>query len=297
MKTVRQAGAGRVHSDIGRFSLIPESILDAPISDRAVRLFATLHRYADQNHEAFPNRRTLAKRLRTSFASVDRAIKELVDIGALKVTQRRDAKGDPTSNLYQLIMVRPGGVSSPVEIPLVTGDESGSPTTEETVSPPVMNRTITTGTTTTMNERSLADGLKIYEELFEQAVRERPAISSGDRRILQRLLEEFGEAKVQRALTAFFASKDEYVVANGYPLPLFASQINQFLAVGAVAASRAKTPKRPSWRDDCHHDPACPAQYLCMDLRWRAATEAEYARNNAKYNKPSTASTGDLTCR
>jgi hypothetical protein len=44
-----------------RFSIIPEWITYADISDKAIRLYSVLARYADnQTHQAFPSRETLA---------------------------------------------------------------------------------------------------------------------------------------------------------------------------------------------------------------------------------------------
>ena len=57
-----------------RFAIIDEWLLDLDISDRAVRLYAVLARYADsETLKAYPSRGTLAERLRCSKASVDRA--------------------------------------------------------------------------------------------------------------------------------------------------------------------------------------------------------------------------------
>lgn len=72
-----------------RFAIIDEWVLDLDISDRAIRLYAVLVRYADKDtHKAFPSRGTLAKRLHCSTKSVDRAIQELIDAGLLSKEQR-----------------------------------------------------------------------------------------------------------------------------------------------------------------------------------------------------------------
>jgi hypothetical protein len=99
-----------------RFAIIDEWLLDLDISDRAVRLYAVLARYADsETHKAYPSRGTLAERLKCSKASVDRAAQELVDAGAMKKKQRHNS-----SVVYTL------QVSSPVHRGVVTGDEGGS---------------------------------------------------------------------------------------------------------------------------------------------------------------------------
>ena len=99
-----------------RFAIIDEWLLDLDISDRAVRLYAVLGRYADsETHKAYPSRTTLAERLRCSKASVDRAAQELVDSGAMKKKQRHNS-----SIIYTL------QVSSPVQRGVLTSDEGGS---------------------------------------------------------------------------------------------------------------------------------------------------------------------------
>lgn len=99
-----------------RFAIIDEWLLDLDISDRAVRLYAVLARYADsETHKAYPSRATLAERLHCSKASVDRAAQELVDSGAMTKQQRHNS-----SVIYTL------QVSSPLHRGVVTGDEGGS---------------------------------------------------------------------------------------------------------------------------------------------------------------------------
>ena len=91
-----------------RFSITPEWVLDADISDRAVRVYGILARYADSDTlQAFPSRETLAKRAKCHWRSVDRALDELIAIGAI-VKQHRKTDKTYQSNLYTLRRVPPG---------------------------------------------------------------------------------------------------------------------------------------------------------------------------------------------
>jgi len=91
------------------FTIIPEWVLYSNISPQGVRLYGVLRRFADSGGECFPSRKTLANRLQVdSTKPVDRALKELVNIGAVLIEQRRDAKGDLTTNLYTVYSVRRG---------------------------------------------------------------------------------------------------------------------------------------------------------------------------------------------
>src|SRR3954454_11085725 len=98
------AAAGLVVED--RFAIVPEWLLDADVSDTAIRLYAVLLRYGQTSGARMPGRATLARRLhKKSTDSVDRAMRELVEIGAVHV-QHRYAGGQRLTNLYQLKAVR-----------------------------------------------------------------------------------------------------------------------------------------------------------------------------------------------
>lgn len=90
-----------------RFSIVPEWVLDADISDRAIRVYSILARYADnETLQAFPSRETLAQRCHCHWRSIDRAIDELVALGAVTKAHRKN--GDSyQSNLYTLRRVLP----------------------------------------------------------------------------------------------------------------------------------------------------------------------------------------------
>ena len=95
------------------FSIVPEWVLDADISDAAVRLYAVLLRFGQTSGQRMPSRRTLADRLRKrSVDSVDRAMKELVRIGAVEVT-RRSRDGVNLTNRYLVRSTRPGAPARP----------------------------------------------------------------------------------------------------------------------------------------------------------------------------------------
>ena len=115
-----------------RFAIIDEWLLNLDISDRAVRLYAVLARYADsETHKAYPSRATLAERLRCSTASVDRAALELVDAGAMTKKQRHNS-----SIVYTL------QVSSPMTRGVLTHDEGGaSPVTRGDITGDELTRT------------------------------------------------------------------------------------------------------------------------------------------------------------
>lgn len=96
-----------VESDL-KFSIVPEWLLDSAVSHKAIRVYAIIARYADnQTMTAWPARATIAGRAKCTLKSVDRAITELVEVGALSKELRRDDTGQ-RSSVYTLRRVRGG---------------------------------------------------------------------------------------------------------------------------------------------------------------------------------------------
>jgi hypothetical protein len=88
------------------FCIIPEWVLYSDITATAVRLYGTLQRYADKETGAcHPSRATLAAKCNCTVKSIDRALAELIAIGAVIKKQRISANGDMTSNQYTVITV------------------------------------------------------------------------------------------------------------------------------------------------------------------------------------------------
>jgi hypothetical protein len=88
-----------VDSDV-KFSIIPEWILVSPLSHKAVRVYAVLARYADSKTlQAWPSRATIAGQSGCSIRTVDAAIDELVNYGAVE-KERRVENNQYTSSMY-----------------------------------------------------------------------------------------------------------------------------------------------------------------------------------------------------
>jgi len=90
-----------------KFSMVPEWLIDSGCSDKALRLYVVLARYADNDDlTAYPGRGTLAKRMGCHRASVDRAVEELIALGAV-TKQRRVSDGKYQSSLYTIRRIAP----------------------------------------------------------------------------------------------------------------------------------------------------------------------------------------------
>lgn len=97
-------------SDSGPFGIVPIWLLSAA-EPRSVVLFALLAQKANDDNASWPSRSWVAKRLGWSVKTVDRAVADLVEAGALLVEHRRDKAGDPTSNRYVVLFAKPEGFS------------------------------------------------------------------------------------------------------------------------------------------------------------------------------------------
>ncbi len=104
----RQPRAGSLIID-SPFAAVPEWVIDAPISDTALRLYCVLLRYGNTTGHRMPSRATLAARLhKKSTDTIDRALSELEQLGALAVEHRATSTGRALTNRYHLLTARPG---------------------------------------------------------------------------------------------------------------------------------------------------------------------------------------------
>jgi hypothetical protein len=107
------------------FAVIPEWVLALSVSSNAIRVYCCLRRFADNSTgECFPSRKLLAMRARVSVSTLDRAIKELSEAGAISIKHRKNDAGDYTSNLY-VVHSFPKGVASKSIPPRLKGDGTG----------------------------------------------------------------------------------------------------------------------------------------------------------------------------
>lgn len=84
-------------------------VLDADIGDCTLRLYAVLLRYGNTTGARMPSRTTFAGRLhKKSVDTVDRAIAELVQLGAVQV-EHRWAGQQRLTNRYRIRTSRAGG--------------------------------------------------------------------------------------------------------------------------------------------------------------------------------------------
>jgi|SRR5579872_6537353 len=145
MESLQTAGADAPREDVPvarveYWARVPEWVLYAPISDRAVRLYGVLARHAKSDGTgADPGRARLARLLRCSPSSLDRARRELETVEAIEVDRYRlTAQGDWDTNHYRLRFKPPLGLVTSDQTPsrqrtdrIVRADETGLVTGDE----------------------------------------------------------------------------------------------------------------------------------------------------------------------
>ncbi len=113
-----------------RFAMIPHWLILSDVSDGALRLYAALMKYADSTtRQAFPSRATIANDMHKSVKSVDRYLRELESLGAVRV-QRRKRVGslENQSSVYTLVTTNPRvATSEEMDSTVSTPQEVGTP--------------------------------------------------------------------------------------------------------------------------------------------------------------------------
>ena len=94
----------RVNYDIPTFTIVPHWVADL-VKPTELAAFVVLGKYADNvTKECWPSLNTIAKDLGRSKTATISAIKGLEDKGVLKITKRKNTKGDWDRNHYTLII-------------------------------------------------------------------------------------------------------------------------------------------------------------------------------------------------
>ena len=101
------------------FAIVGEWVITAEISDAAFRVYSILLRFGGTSGCRMPSRALLGRRLHRSVDSVDRALRELVSVGIVRIEHRHDGR-QFRSNRYHV------RTSSPVPAPEGGGRRSAA---------------------------------------------------------------------------------------------------------------------------------------------------------------------------
>jgi hypothetical protein len=85
-----------------KFNIVARWVIESKISDKSKVIYVVLCGFADSEGKCYPSRSTIANRAGCSVKSVDRAIKELEELKAIKVYREKKADGSNAVNKYFL---------------------------------------------------------------------------------------------------------------------------------------------------------------------------------------------------
>jgi hypothetical protein len=124
-----------IHIEPLPFQQIPNWVFESEATATAIKLYLVLRRNGDNKRgTSFWSRKKLAEQLGTSINTMDRAKKELIDMGALCQINRKNKDGDWTSNLYHVHTSSDTNcryLCAPVVTPTPTSGETPTPTSGE----------------------------------------------------------------------------------------------------------------------------------------------------------------------
>jgi hypothetical protein len=124
-----------IHVEPLPFQQIPNWVFESDVSATAIKLYLVLRKNGDNKRGvSYWSRRKLAEQLGTSPNTMDRAKKELIEMGALCQINRKNKDGDWTSNLYHVHTSSIRNcryLSSSVGRPIPTSGDTPIPTSGE----------------------------------------------------------------------------------------------------------------------------------------------------------------------
>jgi hypothetical protein len=101
-----------------REAFVPGDVLDSDVSSNAIRLYGMLSTYVGADLTATVPRQILASRMRVSPQTLDRALRELVEVGAIEVAAQFVAPAVRTASRYRLLLTVPAPIDLTGRAPL-----------------------------------------------------------------------------------------------------------------------------------------------------------------------------------
>ena len=93
------------------YAIIPRWLLySSEVSPHAKLTYVTIQSHVNAHATAWPTRSTIAEESGMSDSTVKRAVGELERLGVIEVRRRKLPNGRQTSNVYRVLITRPGAV-------------------------------------------------------------------------------------------------------------------------------------------------------------------------------------------
>ena len=237
-----------IHVEPLPFQQIPNWVFESDVSATAIKLYLVLRKNGDNKRGvSYWSRRKLAEQLGTSPNTMDRAKKELIEMGALCQINRKNKDGDWTSNLYH---VHTSSVTncryllSSVGRPIPTSGDTGIPTSGERTNNHIELRT---------NELSRTYGDEIHQackllaDLIESNGSRRPQITDKWLSDMERLhrIDERSWEQITKAIQ--WCQADEFWRGNIMSPGKLRKQYDQLRLAAQRNTKQSKFTKTMDW--------------------------------------------------
>jgi hypothetical protein len=237
-----------IHVESLPFQQIPNWVFESEVSATAVKLYLILRKNGDNKRGvSFWSRKKLAEQLGASTNTMDRAKKELLEMGALCQINRKNKDGDWTSNLYHVhvsSVMDCKYLCAQVDRPIPTGGETPIPTGDELTNNHIELRT---------NELSRTYGDEIHQacnllaELIEANGSKKPAVTDKWLSDMERLhrIDERSWEQITKAI--YWCQEDDFWRGNIMSPAKLRKQYDQLRLAAARNQKQSKFTKTIDW--------------------------------------------------
>jgi hypothetical protein len=219
------------------FFITPNSIIDVEgvFTANEKLVYLTLCRFGNLGREAFPSLNKLVAKCELSKPTIIKAIKGLIEKGALIKRSVKNDKGSYDRNIYNVIYefpvaevvkevyggskgALPGVVKEvyPINNDLINKKDLKESTTQPEKEPARSHSFLNDEKQKTVFKESLS----LYCELYKQQLDIKPALNKGkDHKLIKQLLSEYGAEAVQFAIKEHLTNPDEWTRRGGCTIP------------------------------------------------------------------------------
>ena len=205
-----------IHVEPLPFQQIPNWVFESDVSATAIKLYLVLRKNGDNKRgTSYWSRKKLAEQLGTSSNTMDRAKKELIDMGALCQINRKNKDGDWTSNLYHVhtsSITNCKYLSSSLGRPIPTNGDTPIPTSGEQTNNHIELRTKELTTRTYGDEITKLSNL--LADLIEANGIKRPDVTDKWHQEIERLNRLDGYSYEQIEQTIRWVQQDSFWRSN-----------------------------------------------------------------------------------
>jgi len=240
------------------FQQIPNWILESDISAQAIRLYLLFQKYGDNKTKvSFWSRKKMAAQMGVSPATMDRAKKELIDIGALCQINRFTADENWTSNMYHVHWNK--NINCKVLIPEAIKNEDTHTVYDE---PPLIigdeltnnHIELRTNELTRTYGDDVINACNLLADLIEQNGSKRPDVTDNWLRDMERLHRIDGRSWEQITAAINWVQNDSFWRANVMSPSKLRAQYDQLRLKAQAQQKQSAVTKTINWLTNINWD-------------------------------------------